>query len=441
MLELKTKGYRALTLGLIVTAFVTACVKNNSDEGGVRTVTPRISLQSFELTNEQTHGDFMGLLASEGPQPVLEIEKIFNFHLTDIRSFQVRAGAINNTGCSSSGTFSYSFHFTERDGGERILNQQSEPLILTPGSYKLRVVATNGAHCSNVSMEVIFRFQEQEHLTLTPVEDRSYRCTEFGHSATYNGSTSIEVQTQPLEIYRKESSHVGATQSYAILNQDHMCQRQLSDSSSCRDQMIPAHKNQNPIYSSRRVCLNGDRAGSISFSQIEIAHPDHNTQIHFLCSYGSALIEWELSDCELLFNLGKALPLVRTETEFTMGLHYWRVNYQLDSHEIPIDTLPDTLFYTIVARFENEALRVSPRFYRINKLDFLQGKLHTYDRGFRERLAPDTRLESLRIVFSQSPNLKQGLYHIDLEKLCDQEASFVIDRSPRHEDRNLCEEF
>jgi len=169
MLLKRNKAISTLIYGILLTSFVTACVKNGSKNEKPGEVALK-TLELTEVSQAQLNGTENIMLTEESEIAAASLIQNYVFTTSEIRTFRVRQGEIANSLCSASGPFEYSFSLKGPDGIERPIHSRRNPELLVPGEYRLKVELENGSLCNNISMEIVIDSTVREDLEMTKNE-------------------------------------------------------------------------------------------------------------------------------------------------------------------------------------------------------------------------------------------------------------------------------
>ena len=151
MTWIKNKKPFSLVISLLVTAFVTACVKNNS-ANQPPAIEKDLELDDEILSSDEILGHDAIRIDETLTNNTSTMTKRFRLSTDKILQLGIKRGRVVNDECSGNGQFEYRFRLYDEDRNqiEFGVNQKTKPLI--PGDYQLVVSMVNGALCKQINM-------------------------------------------------------------------------------------------------------------------------------------------------------------------------------------------------------------------------------------------------------------------------------------------------
>jgi hypothetical protein len=197
-------------------------------------------------------------------------------------------------------------------------------------------------------------------------------------------------------------------------------------------------------------CRNDSQRQARGFAHLLVTDAGSaKANIDFTCRHKRNNIRFDMEDCDLIFNLGQELPIQPSETDIMVRSRVIRVSFAPIYQEINDQQIPQNLYAGLVkvsrqAQAAQYYEPVLPHFFSISKDDFLDGQMTLRKQpniqgNFREMIAAQNT-KDLVLVFSTTPNLQGGLYHIEFSNLCADRGNSLI--AGRHSEPGspLCEQ-
>ena len=175
MVRKQNKPVLSLFCALLVTSFVTACVKNSSKDAPPAQI-KELNIEDSILNEAQMSGNESVEVQHSGENPVFNLSQTFFFNISEISEFQIQRGLIDNKDCQAQDPFIYSFTLIDEHGDSTLLRRLSNSRMLVPGQYQIRVNIENGSLCRKVSMNFNLDLKVRDDLVITSDVDQGYKC-------------------------------------------------------------------------------------------------------------------------------------------------------------------------------------------------------------------------------------------------------------------------
>lgn len=434
MLWNQIKANRKVITGLLLTTFVTACVKNGSKDTNPGVVQLK-TLETTELTTDQLEGASSIQLLDDSDKATINIVKEYSFMETGIREFQISQGDIKNSNCIDKGPFVYSFKLIDQNGVSKDIHSKRNPEMLTPGPYKVRVEIENGSLCSNISMELKIRSKVREDLVLTDIEDRSYSCRD---SVIENGSlqnnTIVLVKTLLMNVLKLELD----IRASKLADEQNLCDKPLDPKTTCTDGLIPALKSDEPIAAIEKKCKNEGQRYDRAQAQLQVNKVGQKTDINFTCRHKGKVTSLKLENCTLVYNIGKDLPIRIGQTDVVVRPNRMHVSFEPIFNEINKTQLPFEMYVGLARNVMGRFIPLSNSFHLISRDDLFDGQIRIENETALKNKFKDMSGDDIRLVFSRRPDLKHGLFNLSFKKLCSHEGNSVMLKTNAGKE-DLCE--
>ncbi len=441
----QNKSLLGVLFVLSLTSFVTACVKNASKNENPTEVAFK-ELQSQELTEAQMEGSQAIEIRDSSERPAIDLTQLIKFKVSDVRDFSVQQGLIHNKDCRGEGPFNYHLTLISPDGVEKPIHARRNKELLVPGHYVLQVKVENHALCENVALDLRVTSRVREDLVMTEHDNRGYICYEVEENGAIQSTTRIRVNTNPLQVVKYKNLNGGGTRTTVIESNNSHCAGDLNPRTECSEGLLPAEIDAHPVVSVQRNCRNPNGRDR-GFAQMLVSRSGFlKGDIDFTCRHKRNNLRLEMKNCDQIFNLGEAMPIRPGQTDITLRPRQMRIGFEPIYGEIDDRHIPDNLWVGLVKVSKEEGSNdyyepVFPSFYSIDKDDLLNGQITI-------REAPGTNLKmmatandvnDLVLVFSRTPNMRQGLYHIKFSQLCADSANNLVIGNNHSGDNALCE--
>ncbi len=436
------KPLSGFVVGLLLTTFVTACVKNagKNDKSEVQFK----ELQSQELTLAQVEGNAEIVVEDVSEVPAAEITQVFRFNITDIREMRFRQGELKNDECRADGSFLPSFTLTGPDGVEKPVRGRRNPELLVPGSYLLQVKAENGSLCKKISMKIHLDSKVRSDLTLTGRDNRGYICNNVAENGVTKADTTVRVNTAPMQVIKYEKLVSGQTVAVPVETDQMHCQMELASNTECSDSLLPTDVDSRPVVAVQKNCISDDQVRNRGFSHLLVRRAQGVGQtIDFTCRHRRNNITLRMTGCQGIFNLGETLPLRSGQTDIMLRRHRMNINFEPIYGDLNDQNIPGDLYAGIVKKVTDEDITyyepIHPNFESISKDDLLDGQIQIQEHNLRLMLL-NNNANDLVLVLSQTPDLRHGIFHMNFSSLCaDSENTLAIANGPNGRS-SLCEE-
>lgn len=439
MLRNKNKRVSPLLYGLVLTSFVTACVKNASKNEAPKVV-PLKSLSIVQLAPlpETGQNTTQVTITDQASTPANQVVQDYVFESKNIQELSVQRGTINNEDCETQELTLPRFSLIDSDNNEKMLRNNRKPEILTPGHYRLRVAFDNTGLCKNINIGVKISSKARNDLVLTKKTDSGYLCYSSNENGRAKINTSVRVNTLPMKLTQYEEFH-GTIQEQKIVDNDVLCSAPLSTKVSCVDKLIPALKKTHPISAISRECQAEEQRYNQGLASLEISKINRSVRMDFTCRHKGKIKKLNLSDCEVIFNLGESLPIVAGRTDILVRNHLMRVNFEPLFNQIDEEQIPQDLYVGLARQVDQSYYEpLLNSFYYVSKNDLIDGQINIREHNLANKvLSADSK--DIRLVFSRSPNLKQGLFHLNFSSLCSHSGNAMILKINQGSEKNLCE--
>ncbi len=433
---------------IIMTTFVTACVKNASKDENPREVAFK-ELQSQQLSQAQVDGSDIIEIRESSSQAAAELTQIFQFTVEDFRELTVRQeGDIINSECRAESPFIYSMSLTGPDGIEKPIQARRNPELLVPGQYVLQVKMENGALCQNISMNLKVQSTIREDLTFTDNENRGYICDNVQENGTIKTGSRVRINTSPMQIVKYSRLNNGQFQSDQVENETTLCQLDIDSRTECADSLLPASVDSHPLIAVQRNCHNQSQRHQRGFAQLLVSGDGSlKADIAYTCRHKRNNLSLKLENCDQLFNLGEELPIQAGQTDITLRRRHMRIGFEPIYGQLKEGRIPSNLWIGLVKVVKEPGAAnyyepVFPSFYSISKDDLVDGHISITDTNNQinlRQIVQSHKTEDLVLVFSRTPNLRQGLYHIEFSQLCADAGNALVAGNGQSGQENLCE--
>lgn len=440
MLALKIKGVLGLAVVAIVTMNVTACVKNNSKNQ------PQIieekDLGAFQMDDINSDGTTPVEFSDESGTPIIKLRRDYQFTISEISLFRVIAGDHNNSACDKNGAFIYNFYFIGENGEEKLFNPGRDREQLFPGTYTLRLVLENGAHCKNVSMKFELEIQKQPNLVnIQPIE-AGLVCRTVEAEGELVNNLQLEIKTSPLRVTGIQVHNSGNTaEVQPIIDQSIFCGRELPQDLECIETSSPVEKSKNAVVSIEKKCRKANNQFRRSHqAQLRVYKNNANISADFACStlgVNRKSLRYNLQDCRAQYVFGASLTSSQHQTEIT--ILPFRTEVQLTLTEAELNRLPDLIYVSAQALNETgEVDSLSGQYTPIAKSDLKVGTnlitLRRTQRLFRHLKNDVINPEQVHIVLSEARNKRSGLLQVSFKELCSSDPRAIVTRQGPHID-------
>lgn len=141
---------------LVLTSFVTACVKNGSKDNPIHKETIT-ETQVTKISSKQIDGTESLTFTQNSEVAARHITKTYSFTIEEAMSLFVQRGEINNERCSGDEEFLQQFTLSGNNIAPVMIPKQKPTPLLQPGTYTLTVEMTNQALCKSISMDIVLQ--------------------------------------------------------------------------------------------------------------------------------------------------------------------------------------------------------------------------------------------------------------------------------------------
>ena len=427
----------AIVSMLLVTSFVTACVKNESKDESPK----QIALKQMDITtlsDDNLDGSKLVILQEQSSVAAHKITKDYIFKIDDIRELRVAQAEIINKDCSAQESFIYSFYLVGENNYEKPLNTIHKKELLTPGSHRLRVKIENGSLCKMVSMKFKIKTTVRDDLILTKNLDAGYQCYDVEENGIAKVNTSVRINTAPMKVLKYFGNNLGKTRESIIVDQNTLCQREVESTLNCSEKIIPATKDERPLMATQKRCQKENQIRKGSQATLQVNKRGALKTAKFTCNHKRKVLRYNLSRCEIVYMMGEELPLVAKQTDIAIRPRNLRMNFSIDETQLDLASIPNRLFVSVVTRTLDDYYEpVLSNFYEISREDLADGYISIREPNLKFKLA-NAELDSLKLIIAKRPNLRSGLFKISIDKLCNDDSGSIVEKRP-HSSVNLCE--
>ena len=438
MVRKQYKPISSLFCAVLVTSFVTACVKNSSKDTPPTQV-KELNIEDSILSDSQLNGEEIIEVKHSGENPVLNLSQTFFFNLTEISEFQIQRGLINNKDCQAQDPFIYSFTLIDEKGDAILMRRLSNSRMLVPGQYKIKVNIENGSLCRDVSMKFSLEMKIREDLVLTSNVDQGYKCFTVVENGIFINNSFINVNTNPIDLKKVSALNNGSTKIHSIIDDENFCERKLPENVDCITSMNPALKAEGPIIAKKRLCRSENNGKQRAKAEFLMSKKDGAASGRLSCDFKRKIIDLKMSDCRLEYRFGTKLPVIAGETSIIIRRGRADIEFSIDDKSEDLaERIPSRLYVNIMAkdlygRYES----LLQDYTSVTRDELMDGRVSIAEPGLRRKIS-FYKPSDLKIVFSRRRNMISGLHSMSLKETCASDSeSIVIMRQGRPQ--NFCE--
>lgn len=439
MTWIKNKSTFSLILSLTVTAFVTACVKNDSKDTPPP-VQKNLQLEASSLSSDEVNGNREVQINETLNGAVSSMVKKYSFTTTEIMNFGVIRGRHNNRDCTANGTFEHKYFIVDEEGHKSELDSSPIRKNFLPGKYNLQVEIENGSLCQNIRLEFRLKARERTDLVLTEDVDISYECRNIRENSVNLTQTKVVVQSIPLRVTK--SSNLGIDD---IISANRLCSNELPESTICHVDTATAQKKEGPVVAKSAICNSKDDRRRKGRAYLQMNRKSGNATAAMSCNHRGLNITLNMSRCSVLSRFGSPMPISYFRTEMDIKRGEISVKYEIDDSE-KLARYGKEIFVMIYRRNERGYQRpLLDKNHKISAEEFENGEFTILERGILRRIAR-SEMDSLKMVFSRNPfdlsndwAVKRGFHHIGFSKVCEATRNGIQIERPSGDIENLCE--
>ncbi|MEM7645730.1 MAG: hypothetical protein AAF203_02360, partial [Pseudomonadota bacterium] len=221
----RSKTLKFVHFLVVMTAIVTACVRNGSKD--VPANEPEVTLsEKTSLSDSQLSGEETIRIQYDNELPAFLLKKEYSLVVSEVSRLQITRGPVDNTLCSAEGPFIFSFKLVDREGEEQLLNANSKPYTITPGEYVFRVELENGSLCKNIDFSFELLMTEAKNLVQTDNLDTGYYCESVEKNNSPLKKRAAFLHSLPMNVRLVNEKNGNIRQ---VFGDGHLCGKEMND--------------------------------------------------------------------------------------------------------------------------------------------------------------------------------------------------------------------
>ena len=422
------RGFKTALYGLILTSFVTACVKNESKDGGIQ---DEITLSQDTLLKSNSTGQDTKVIQYTSETIHKKIIQEWTFDSTHSSDIIINYVKYNNEQCASNESLIYHFEIQKNQkNSSGAYTDKALPMLtkghkltINPGKYILRAIIENHGLCKKINLSFKSNISNSKLLSYNSNINALVTC----NTVQYNGNLVVgefaQILTKPMivETFSNiHSSHTSILNSHAGI----LCGRYKSPGiHSCKESIVLNHEKKNALIVSQHQCKNGPHRYTRA-SQLAIINDNQSISSSFKCSYRGKHRNYNFSNCSIIYNLGESLPITRVNNIPDIGIHIERrevqIDFNFDRNNLDMSKIPGQVHVNLYNVSTQEP--VFTKSTQINRAKLLNGdivlKSLPGEKGIRRKLR-GVNMNDIHLVISHKENnYETGIFNLSLKQLC-----------------------